>query len=193
MKSHDGAAGRDDGKGGRLLTFLAVERGLRALVLVAAGVALLTHAHTDWASAGRHVAGRLGLDPSGNATGRVINRLGSLGVGQTVRFGVISLLYGVLEGAEGYGLFRRRRWAEYLTLVSTALLLIPEIYELIKRPSAWKALGFAVNLLIVGYLAIRLHHRRQEGTGSGAPPAAGTGAEPASAARGSQREGARGR
>jgi uncharacterized membrane protein (DUF2068 family) len=166
LESHGGPDGRDDGKGGRLLTFLAVERGVRALLLIAAGVALLTHAHTDWASAGRHAAARLGLDPSGNATGRVINRLGSLGVAQTVRFGVIALLYGVLEGAEGYGLFRRRRWAEYLTLVSTAVLLIPEIYELFKRPSAWKALGFAVNLLIVVYLALRLRKRGRDGTGS---------------------------
>jgi uncharacterized membrane protein (DUF2068 family) len=162
VESRSNAGGQAERDDSRLLPFLAAERALRAVLLVAAGIALLTHAHTDWATAGRHAAARFGLDPSGNTTGRVINRLGSLGVAQTVRYGVIALLYGVLEGVEGYGLFRRRAWAEYLTLASTAVLLVPEIYELIKRPSALKALGFAVNLLIVAYLALRLRKHRAE-------------------------------
>jgi uncharacterized membrane protein (DUF2068 family) len=135
---------------------------VRALLLIAVGAALLTHAHTDWASLGRRTAARFGLDPSGNTTGRVIERLGSLGVAQTVEYGLIALAYGLLEGAEGYGLFRRRPWAEYLTLVSTAVLLVPEIWELTKRPSPLKSAGFGVNLIIVAYLALRLRTRRRD-------------------------------
>lgn len=151
-------SGRDES---RLLPFLAAERAVRALLLIAVGVALLTHAHTDWASLGRRTAARFGLDPSGNTTGRVIERLGSLGVAQTVEYGLIALAYGLLEGVEGYGLFRRRPWAECLTLVSTAVLLVPEIWELAKRPSPLKAAGFGVNLMIVAYLALRLRSRRR--------------------------------
>jgi uncharacterized membrane protein (DUF2068 family) len=134
---------------------------VRAVLLTCVGVALLTHAHTDWASLGRRTAARFGLDPSGNATGRVIERLGTLGVTQTVEYGLIALAYGLLEGVEGYGLFRRRPWAEYLTLISTGVLLVPEIWELTKSPSPFKAAGFGANLLIVAYLALRLRSRRR--------------------------------
>jgi uncharacterized membrane protein (DUF2068 family) len=167
--AHRDASGAGRGPGqardeSRLLPFLAAERAVRALLLIAVGVALLTHAHTDWAALGRRTAARIGLDPSGDTTGRVIERLGTLGVTQTVEYGLIALAYGLLEGVEGYGLFRRRTWAEYLTLFSTAVLLIPEIWELAKRPSLLKAAGFGVNLLIVAYLALRLRrHRRDEG------------------------------
>jgi uncharacterized membrane protein (DUF2068 family) len=40
----------------------------------------------------------------------------------------------LLEAVEGYGLLRRRQWGEYLTVVSTALLFVPEIQELLKHP-----------------------------------------------------------
>ena len=41
--------------------------------------------------------------------------------------GRLPLGYGTLEAVEGYGLLRRRRWGEYLTVLATALLFIPEI------------------------------------------------------------------
>ncbi len=60
---------------------------------------------------------------------------------------------------EGYGLLRRRQWAEYLTVVSTALLLFPEIQELFKHPTGLKVGGLALNMVIVVYLIIRLVRR----------------------------------
>jgi len=61
---------------------------------------------------------------------------------------------------EGYGLLRHRSWGEYLTVVSTALLLIPEVQELLKNPTALKAGGLTLNVIIVIYLVIRLVRRR---------------------------------
>lgn len=52
----------------------------------------------------------------------------------------------MLEAVEGYGLLRRRQWAEYLTVVATALLFIPEVQELLKYPT-----GLKVAALLVSY------------------------------------------
>ena len=41
--------------------------------------------------------------------------------------GLVVAAYAVLEGVEAIGLWRARRWAEYLTLVATTVLLVPEI------------------------------------------------------------------
>ncbi len=145
----------------RLLPVLAVERALRAVLLIGVGLILLTHTHTDWAEPARRFAEQIGLDPSRNETGRLVSRLAGLGPRQTQRFGSISIGYGLLEAVEGYGLFRRRQWAEYLTVVSTALLLFPEVQELFKHPTGLKVGGLALNVVIVAYLIIRLVRRRR--------------------------------
>lgn len=144
----------------RLLPVLAVERTLRAVLLIGVGLILLTHAHTDWTDLARRFAEQLGLDPSRNETGGLISRLAGFGPRQAQRDGAIAIAYGALEAVEGYGLLRRRSWGEYLTVVSTALLLIPEVQELLKHPTGLKVAGLALNLLIVIYLIIRLIQRR---------------------------------
>lgn len=155
--SHSGK-GRDRD---RLLTLLAAERLLRAVLLIGVGVVLLTHLHENWAAdAHRFVAGA-GLDPSHNETGKLVSRLAGFGPRQVQQFGVIAIGYGLLETAEGYGLLRHRLWGEYLTIVGTALLIIPEVDELLKHPTALKVGGLVLNALIVAYLVARLVRRRR--------------------------------
>jgi uncharacterized membrane protein (DUF2068 family) len=145
----------------RLLPVLAVERALRAVLLIGVGLILLTHTHTDWADPARRFAEQVGLDPSRNETGRLVSRLAGFGPRQAQRDGSIAIGYGLLEAVEGYGLLRRRQWAEYLTVVSTAVLLVPEVQELIKHPTGLKVGGLVLNVVIVVYLIIRLVRRRR--------------------------------
>ena len=44
-------------------------------------------------------------------------------------------------------------------MIATSLLLPLEVYELVKKPTALKATGIAVNIAIVVYLAILLRRR----------------------------------
>jgi uncharacterized membrane protein (DUF2068 family) len=64
----------------------------------------------------------------------------------------VFLVYAIVEGLEAYGLWRGRRWAEYLTLIVTASLLPLELYELSQRLSAFKLVTLAINLAVVAYL-----------------------------------------
>ena len=92
------------------------------------------------------------LDPKRPFIRHLIARLGSLSRHEVTLFGVGAFLYGGLELVEGVGLFLRKRWAEWLTVVATSLLIPFEIYELAKGPSWLKGGGLAVNILIVLYL-----------------------------------------
>jgi uncharacterized membrane protein (DUF2068 family) len=145
----------------RLLPWIAAERALRTLVLVAVGIVLLTHPHANWASEISHLARRVGLDPNGNWIRRIIEKVKKIGASQDTVFGAVALAYGALEGTEAYGLWTRRRWGEWLTVLATSLLLIPEIWELTKSVSLLKLGGLLVNLLVVAYLLWRL---RRSGT-----------------------------
>ena len=60
--------------------------------------------------------------------------------------------YAALEGTEAVGLWLGRRWAEYLTLVATAVFVPYEILELTRSISWLKLLTLVINLLIVIYL-----------------------------------------
>jgi uncharacterized membrane protein (DUF2068 family) len=68
--------------------------------------------------------------------------------------GVVLTGYAVLEGLEAVGLWRGRRWAEYLTFVATALLLIPELYELAHTVTPLKVVALVINLAVVAYLLV---------------------------------------
>jgi uncharacterized membrane protein (DUF2068 family) len=147
----DATARRD-----RLLPWIAAERAFRALLVLAVGIVLLSHPHTDWAAEITHLARRLGFDPNSNWVQRIVKKVKRIGAHEDTLFGSLALVYAALEGTEAYGLFRRRRWGEWLTVFATSLFLIPEVWELTKSVTALKAGALVVNLLIVVYLLWRL-------------------------------------
>jgi uncharacterized membrane protein (DUF2068 family) len=140
----------------RLMPWIAGERMLRAVVLVAVGLVLVTHVHSDWASWIQRTARSAGFDPTRGFIKRLTARAGALRPKKIVEYGVIAIGFGAMEGVEGYGLWHRRRWAEYLTIVATALLFVPEIDELFKKPTVLKGAALLVNAAIVVYLIWRL-------------------------------------
>jgi len=67
-----------------------------------------------------------------------------------------SLLYALLFYTEGFGLYFDKRWAEYMTIVSTGGLIPFEVLEISRRASAGKVGLLVANVLVVLYLAWRL-------------------------------------
>jgi uncharacterized membrane protein (DUF2068 family) len=153
-ESETGNTGARDRSAGpsRVLKCIAVERYLRSIVFVAVGIVLVTHAHTDWGRAISRLARHVGLDPRSNGVQRIITEASSISPGRYTLFGAFAIAFGVLEGAEGYGLWTGKRWGEYLTIFATSLFFIPEIWELADRPTLLKAGALAVNIAIVAYL-----------------------------------------
>ena len=95
-----------------------------------------------------------------------LDRLADLRRGELWAVFLASAAYAVLESVESVGLWRGRRWAEYLTVVATAGLLPLEVHELLTRPSALKAVALVVNLAILVWL---VWAKRLFGLRGGAP------------------------
>jgi uncharacterized membrane protein (DUF2068 family) len=140
----------------RLLPWIAAERSLRAIVLFLVGIALIANPHHNWGKTVANFARDLGLNPNSNGLEKIIHKLHAISSHRYVVYGIIALAYGALEAAEGYGLWRRRRWAEYLTVLATSLLFIPEIWEIANKASPLKVGALLVNIAIVAYLIFRL-------------------------------------
>jgi len=66
-----------------------------------------------------------------------------------------AVAYCVVEGVEAVGLWRERRWAEYLTAVATAGFLPFEIHELIDRITVLRIGALVVNVAVLVWLVWR--------------------------------------
>ena len=137
---------------------IIIERIVKSTVLIALAIGLLVAGKsgllTTWAE---YAEDQLNLNAGHNVVVELILK-GLLLVGN---FNHITLLaigaiaYALLEGIEGVGLAMRRRWAEYLTVIATGILIPYEAYEVIHRPTLFKVGALLLNLAVVGYLAYR--------------------------------------
>jgi uncharacterized membrane protein (DUF2068 family) len=149
----------DPSRSRRLLKLIAVERIVRSLLLLAAGVYLLTHVTSDFGRISERIMRAVELDPHRPFLRRIIDHLHRLHASQLRLLALAALGYGGLELVEGVGLWLDQLWAEYLTVIATSLLLPWELYELVHKPTAWKAIGIVINIAIVVYLAYLLRRR----------------------------------
>jgi uncharacterized membrane protein (DUF2068 family) len=78
---------------------------------------------------------------------------------------VVSVIYAGLFLTEGYGLWLGRRWAEYLTVVVTSLLIPYELYEVVTKGRAVAIAVLILNVLIVAYLLRRVRVEWRAGHG----------------------------
>jgi uncharacterized membrane protein (DUF2068 family) len=143
----------------RFLRLIALERLARGVLLVAAGVYLLFHLNSDFGRLADHAIRAIELDPRRPFLHRIVAYLHHLHASELRIAALFALGYGALELVEGTGLWLDQLWAEYLTVIATSLLLPFEVYELVRRPSFWKAGGIVVNAAIVVYLAHLLRRR----------------------------------
>ena len=66
---------------------------------------------------------------------------------------VLLSTFAVLNVVEVFGLHLRRRWAEWMTVIGTGMLIPYEFYLLVSNFSVLKLLVLIINSLIVYYLA----------------------------------------
>jgi hypothetical protein len=145
-----------------VLRLIAVDRIVHFLVLGLLGIALLLFAAHESSlrnSFYRVITALQGGVAGGpvQASGHVgilgeLDKLFSLSSGRVRELGVAVLAYAILEGVEAIGLWTMKRWAEYLTFISTTVLLPLEIYEIIHKTTVLKIIGFIINVAVVAYL-----------------------------------------
>jgi uncharacterized membrane protein (DUF2068 family) len=143
-----------------VLRLIAVDRVLHFLVLgiLAAAIFLFANdrARLDayWLRIVRNLQAGAGGPVHDTHTGILgeISKLFAANPTHLLLTGLVLAGYALLEGVEAVGLWFARRWAEYLTFIATALLLIPELYELTNRVTALKVIALIINLAVVVYL-----------------------------------------
>jgi len=77
-------------------------------------------------------------------------------------FGLGALLYATVFLIEGIGLWRGKKWAEYLTIGVTASLLPVEVMALVNRVTLVRIATLIINTLVIVYLLWELRARNRK-------------------------------
>ena len=146
----------------RFLQLIAVFKFLKAILFVLAALGafgLMQHGVADRA---REWGMALALGSGQHIVRHLVMQLLDLSRSKIAALGVVALFYAALFTTEGIGLWRERRWAEYLTVIITGSLLPFEIYEIAHHVTLLRIGTFVVNVAVLVYLIVRLRQHHTE-------------------------------
>ena len=149
-----------------LMRLIAINKATHASIFTMLAIALLlietnlAHIHRWAEGMVRRLSGPLsdtGQQASRSFITREVQKLFALEPGTVKLLLTLALAYAVVEWTEAYGLWREKRWAEYLTVLATAGFLPLEIHELIKRVTVVRGLALIVNVALIVWLLRNKH------------------------------------
>ena len=152
---------------------MALLEATKGALVLAAGAGLLALVHHDLQAIGELWVSHLHLNPASRYPRIFLELLGNVRDAQIWLLSLAALGYATVRFIEAYGLWRGRRWAEWFAVLSGGIYIPFELYELGAGISSLKLAALAINLAVVGYMAlvlVRLERRRSLPTGKKALP-----------------------
>jgi uncharacterized membrane protein (DUF2068 family) len=143
-------------KPGRGLMVIAAFKFLKGLAFLAVGFGALHFVHRDLATEIARWVDLLRIDPHSHYLHWILEKVAKVDEKRMRELSVGTFFYSALFLTEGTGLALRKRWAEYLTIISTASLMPIEALEIYKHVSAAKVVLLIANIGIVAYLVLQL-------------------------------------
>jgi uncharacterized membrane protein (DUF2068 family) len=134
----------------RSVAILELVKGLLVL-LVGLGLLSLSHRGLDFAGIAGSLLRVLHFNRQRHLSEVFLNAA-RFGDANLVSVAIGLGVYSAMRFVESYGLWKQRVWAEWLALVSGAIYLPLEIYELSRRANVAKWAVFLLNLVIVLYM-----------------------------------------
>ena len=144
------------------LRVVALFEACKGFLVLFAGCALFSLIHQKIQSVAELLVAHLHLNPAHHIPKIFIEAAGNLTDRRIVLFAFFALLYASMRFVEAYGLWFARRWAEWFALLSGAIYLPIELFELAKGVTWLKILFILVNLFIVLYMALMLKRKSKE-------------------------------
>ena len=143
------------------ITIIAIFKFVKGILLIVIGVKLLTLLNRDVGDWAMDFVSRHGIDAENKFVHSILEKLDGIGNTQLMTMGIGSFVYSSLLMTEGIGLWLEKRWAEFLTVIATSLLIPLELYEIYEKFTFVRLAILIVNLLIVWYLITRLKDEKK--------------------------------
>ena len=147
-----GVGGRRD----RILLLIALAQWAKAAVVLAAGFVAFHLLRPGAAEQVGEWITALPFTTEQRVGQRALRWLLGAGPRRVQLLGVSAFAYAALFAVEGIGLWMKKRWGEFLTIVATSSLLPLEMYEVIKHMTLLRIAVLVSNAAIVAYLVWRV-------------------------------------
>lgn len=149
---------------GHALRVVAVFEACKGILVLFAGLALFSFIHQNIQFTAEQLVGYLHLNPAKHVPKIFIEVSRNLTDARMLLLALAACFYASMRFVEAYGLWFARRWAEWFALLSGAVYLPIELYELVKGVTRIKIVFISINLVIVLYMVVML---KRNGTGHG--------------------------
>ena len=138
---------------------IAIYEAFKGTIVLIAGIGILTLIHKNIQEFAEDVVFGLHLDPESHYPQLFIEAVGKIDATKIKYIFLFAVFYAIVRYVEAYGLWYLRGWAEWFAIISGAVYLPLEIYEIFKKPTVFRFSVFLLNLAIVLYL---IYVRREE-------------------------------
>ncbi len=147
------------------LRTVAVFESVKGVLALTIGIVLLTLIHRDAQAVAETIVRYSHLNPDRHFLRRFVEIAGTISDARIWFMAALAFLYSSVRFTEAYGLWHARAWAEWFAILSGIVYVPIEIYELAHRPSIFKVIVLALNVLIVAYLIyLRWYSKRHPET-----------------------------
>jgi uncharacterized membrane protein (DUF2068 family) len=144
------------------LVAIGVLKLLEALLFVLLGFGVIHVMHRDVGDELTHLFVALRFDPEGRFTSLVIDKASTITPHQLKQITAAVFAHSALDILEGVGLVLRKIWAEFVTIVLSALFLPFEFVALAHHVTWIRIAITTINLAVVVYLIFHLQMRLRE-------------------------------
>jgi uncharacterized membrane protein (DUF2068 family) len=135
------------------LQTVAVFEAAKGLIVLIAGLGLLSLVHRDAQIVAEEIVRLLHLNPAHRYPNIFIDFAGNLNDGRLWSMAFAALAYSTVRLVEAYGLWHERSWAEWFAVLSSGIFLPVELHHIIAKPNFLNVIIFLGNIGIVVYLA----------------------------------------
>jgi uncharacterized membrane protein (DUF2068 family) len=138
------------------LLLIALFKLFKGVMLVIVGIGALRLVHKDVAGVVLHWVDILRVDPDNTFIHKLIVRSFGVQAKQLREISAGTFFYASILLTEGVGLLMKKHWAEWFTVISTAVFIPLEIYEIVHHFTLTRVAVLLVNVAIVWYLIDRI-------------------------------------
>ena len=144
------------------LRAVAIYEAAKGALVLLAGFGLLSLMHQDAQHFAEQLVAHLHLNPAKGYPRIFIDAAANLTNARLMLFAGFALAYVGARWIEAYGLWRRKRWAEWFAVASGGIYVPAEAYEIAQGVTWTKLLLLIVNICIVAYLIYVLWRSKRD-------------------------------
>ena len=144
----------------RYLLLIAHFSFLKGALLLVVAVGFLHYLHRDVQGLIEEWIRVLHFDPHNRHIADVLARAGLVNEKNLEELSALTFFYAVIFLTEGVGLFFKKQWAKYFTVIATASFIPMEIYSLFHHFELRKVGLLVISIAIVWFLIVSLRREK---------------------------------